>query len=96
MGFTRGSELDDPEGLLSATKGARYMRQVRVAADQPLPVEAIKGLLLAAARVNLERGGSARRRSAAQPKRSSRAYSSLEKDGGGLGASSVSDGGWAP
>jgi hypothetical protein len=57
----RGAELDDPDCLLTATKTARYMRQIRVSAGQPLPAATIRRLLLEAARVNIERAALARR-----------------------------------
>ena len=56
LGFTRGVDLDDPRGLLTATSTARYMRQLRLPVGQPLPRDAIRDLLLQAARLNLERG----------------------------------------
>jgi hypothetical protein len=56
LGLTRGVDLDDPDGLLTATKTARYMRQLRLPVGSPLPVPAIRELLLQAARLNIERG----------------------------------------
>jgi hypothetical protein len=56
LGFTRGVDLEDPEGLLTTTKTARYMRQLRLPVGRALPAAAIRQLLLAAARLNIERG----------------------------------------
>ena len=56
LGLMRGAELDDAEGLLVATKRAKFMRQVRLSPGQPLPRAAIRALLLDAERRNLERG----------------------------------------
>jgi len=56
LGFTRGVDLEDPEGLLTTTKTARYMLQLRLPVGRALPAAAIRQLLLAAARLNIERG----------------------------------------
>ena len=56
LGLTRGVDLADPAGLLTSTKGARYMRQVRIDAGDPIAHDAIVDLLLQARRLNLERG----------------------------------------
>ena len=55
LGFSRGSQLTDPDGLLVATKTARYMRQMRFATDE-LPEAAIRQMVAAAAQLNIERG----------------------------------------
>jgi hypothetical protein len=56
LGLTRGIDLADPAKLLTATKGAKYMRQLRINAGEPVPRDAIVELLFQAMRLNLESG----------------------------------------
>ena len=63
LGFSRGAALVDPAGLLTSTRGAKQMRQLRLRADQPLPREAIKGFLRQAVELNLRLGSPGQRAS---------------------------------
>jgi len=52
-GFTRGIELDDRAGILSRSRGAKYMRRLFLLPGETLPRDELRGLLLQAALVNL-------------------------------------------
>lgn len=53
LNFFRGAELPDPDGVLNSGQGSVLMRGLRLKAGDRIPDEALRGILLCAADLNL-------------------------------------------